>query len=369
MKRELEKKLRQQKQWNSRANRRASRRNGSVSVLMACSMTFILGCAALAVDYGLLVADANRLQRACDAGALAGAMKLKQTGIDITDEYNAKIEAQTVALQNGVAVNFNDITITNNGTRIRVPGATTRAFFFGRAIGVNSKGITRAATAGVTAGDELSTAPGNVRVAPIGITWETYLAYKDDRLLSHDIELVRQNKQIFTLNDMVLFDLREQNSKSGAQMQDQLTGARIETSAIGDYETTLNAAQSSEKKKLEDGLQILFDRSEAAPWNDSDDAGTKYNDILSGASPRNNPRVVYLIVTPSTTNPSNGTFNTQVQGFAPVYIESYYQTNSLGEQVLRMRVRFLPPGTASDGQVTPNPNGSLAGVRVIGLTD
>ena len=35
-------------------------------------------------------------------------------------------------------------------------------------------------------------------------------------------------------------------------------------------------------------------------------------------------RVVYLIITPSTSNPSNGTYNTQVQGFVPVYIEDYY---------------------------------------------
>ena len=345
-----------------------NQRAGSISVVMASSMIFLLGCAALSVDYGLLVADANRLQRACDAGALAGATKLKATGIDVTDEYNAKLEAQTVAWRNGVSVNFDEITVTN-GTSIRVPAATTRSFFFGRAVGATSQGITRAATAGVAAGDNLSTGPGNIRVAPIGITWETYMAYKDDRILPHDITLVRQNKEIFGLNDMVLFDLRsEQNAKSGDKMRDQLNGSMAQTSAIGDYETTLNAASGSEQRKLHDGLDTLFERSEAAPWNDSGDTGTKYSDILSGASPRNNPRVVYLIVTPSTSNPNNGTYDTQVQGFAPVYIESYGEVNILGETVTRMRIRFLPPGTASDGQATPNPGASLSGVRVIGLT-
>ena len=112
-----------------RTIRRANRRKGSVSVIMALSITFILGCAALAVDYGVLVADANRLQRACDAGALAGAMKLKATGVAVTDDYNAKVDAQRVAFQNGVTVNFNDITVTN-GTTIRVPASTTRTPLF-----------------------------------------------------------------------------------------------------------------------------------------------------------------------------------------------------------------------------------------------
>lgn len=359
-----------------RQMRRANRRKGSVTVMMALSIVMLLGCSALAVDYGLLVADANRLQRACDAGALAGAAKLKATGVDSTDEYNAKLDAQRVAFQNGVSVNFNDITVTN-GVQIRVPASTTRSFFFARAIGKNSGVINRSATAGVGAGDNLSTGPGRIRVAPIGISWETYNAYNADRANAHDIELVRQNKQTFGLDDMVLFDLRDNNAKSGAHMQDQLTGAATEYSSIGDYETTLNASQASEKKKLEDGLQALFGRSAGAPWNDSSSTGTQYNNILSGASPRDNPRVVYLIVTPSTSNVSNGTFDTQVQGYAPVYIEGFYYedvisggngNNSVTERVLRMRLRFLPAGIASDGQVKRKPGATVSGIRTISLT-
>ena len=361
--------------------RHATYRKGSVSVIMALSITFIMGCGALAVDYGVLVADANRLQRACDAGALAGAMKLKTTGVDVTDEYNAKVDAQRVAFQNGVTVNFNDITVTN-GTTIRMLASTSRTLFFARALGQRTGAITRSSTAGVAAGDNLSTGPGRIRVAPIGISWESYNAYNADRVNPHDIELVRQNKQTFGLDDAVLFDLRNNNAKSGAKMQDQLTGAAVEYSSIGDYETTLNAAQSSEKKKLEDGLQILFDRSAAAPWNDSDDVGNKYSQILNGTSPMDNPRIVYLIVTPSTTNPSNGTYNTQVQGFVPVYIEDYYYTTvgtvgkgngkksgGSSEDVLRMTLRFLPPSSASDGQVKIKPGASLSGIRVVSLTN
>jgi Flp pilus assembly protein TadG len=359
----------------SRANRsRRAPRRGSVMVMMALSVVALLGATALAVDYGLLVTDANRLQRACDAAALAGAQQLK-TSNDVTDEYNAKLTAQQVASQNGVSVNWAQIEVTNNYTRIQVTANTTRSFFFAPVLGQRSGVVRRRATAGVSAGDNLSTGPERIRVAPIGITWETYNAYNTDRDDSHDIELVRQNKQTFGLDDMVLFDLRNTNAKSGAHMQDQLTGDEVEYSSLGDYETTLNAAQASEKKKLKDGLDTLFERSEAAPWNDagSGSSGTKYSQILAGTSPRDNPRVVYLIVTPSTSNPKNGTFDTQVQGFAPVYIESYYDatvgSGKNAETVTRMRIRFLPPASAGDGGVTVNPGGTLSGVRVISLLD
>jgi hypothetical protein len=131
-------------------------------------------------------------------------------------------------------------------------------------------------------------------------------------------------------------------------------------------ETTLNAENSSTSNKLLNGLQTLFDRSAAAPWNDSTTTGARYNDILSGASPRSNPRVVNLIITPKTTNPSNGTYDTQVKGFVPVYLESYYDR---GANETFIRIRFLPPTEVSDGSVTPNPDttGPITGVRVTSL--
>ncbi len=353
----------------SRRERRRSRRRGSVLLLTAGATIFIMACAALAVDYGLLVADANRMQRACDAAALAGATKLKVTGDDNYDTYQAKSEAILVAAQNGATVNWNDITLLSNNTQIRVPAATTRTFFFARAIGRTSGSLTRRATASVAPGGTMSTGPSRNRVAPIGITWETYNAYSADRANSHDLELIRQNKQTFGLDDMVLFDLRNTSAKSGPHMQDQLTGAENESTAIGDYETTLNAAQPSERKKLTDGLDELFGESEGPPWNDNSNTGTEYNDILNGTSPRDNPRVVYIIVTPSTTEASNGTYDTQIQAYVPVYIESYYETTSSGEQVVKMRVRFLPPGTAGDEGIRPDPNASWAGIRVISLID
>ncbi len=150
---------------------RQNRRRGSVTMIMAGGSIFMLGCAALAVDYGLLVADANRLQRACDAGALAGAAKLKVTGNDEYDKYQARQEAQRVAQLNGAPVQWNDISFSNNDTRIHVPAATVRSFFFARAIGKTDGAITRTAKASVAGGSNLLTGGGRLRVAPIGISW------------------------------------------------------------------------------------------------------------------------------------------------------------------------------------------------------
>src|SRR5437868_15312109 len=98
--------------------RRSRRRGGSVIVLVTLSTVFLLGCTALAVDYGLLVVDANRLQRACDAAALAGASQLKMTN-DTTDTYNAKVVAVNTAAQNGVVIDHNRITFLENNTQIK----------------------------------------------------------------------------------------------------------------------------------------------------------------------------------------------------------------------------------------------------------
>lgn len=352
--------------------RHSGRRSGSVIILTAGGLLLFAGCAAIAVDYGLLVADANRLQRGCDAGALAGAQLLKITGDDNYDTYQARTVAVQVAAQNGVTVNSGNITFLNSNTQIRVPSTTTRAFFFARVLGQTSGDVTRSATAGVAPGDDLTTAPGAPRVAPIGISWETYNAYKDDRVSYHEIELIRQNKTTFDIDDLVLFDLRTDiNSKSGAHLQNQLAGLEIREASLGDFDNTLNADQPAARNHFTRGLDDLFDQSQNAPWNDNDHThdGIRYNEILNGTSPRDNPRVGYLIITPGTFSPTNGTFNTQVQGFAPVYFESYDQRTNAGEQRLYLRVRFLPPGTAGDSGVTINPGGTLSGIRVVSLVD
>ena len=53
-----------------------STRNGTVVVLIAVMLVVLLGCVALAVDVGYLYVARAELQRAADAGALAGVQGL-----------------------------------------------------------------------------------------------------------------------------------------------------------------------------------------------------------------------------------------------------------------------------------------------------
>jgi Flp pilus assembly protein TadG len=61
-----------------------------------------------------MVADKNRLQRGCDAAALAGVSKLKVTGDDNYDTATARNLAVAVAAQNNVAIPPSSITFVDN---------------------------------------------------------------------------------------------------------------------------------------------------------------------------------------------------------------------------------------------------------------
>ncbi len=321
---------------------RAARRRGSVITMTAFLMVVMLSCAALVVDYATLSVDANRLQRGCDAAALAAVSQLKKT-TDNTDKSNATAMAINVAALNKVTITNNgtDVTFASDATWVRVTATTNRSFLFAPIMGVRSGNVRRSSRADISVTTTLTTASnGGPRVAPIGISIETYEAYKNDRTNYHDIKLIRQNKQLFGLDDLVLFDLRNNNAKSPAKMKDQLTGDETQVSSIGDLETTLNASNNATSKKFGDGLSDLMNESRSAPWYDADGAGIRYNDIVSGVGLRSNPRVINLIVTPGTITTNNGTYNTQVQGYAPVYVENY---SDQGSDSTYMRVRFLPP--------------------------
>jgi len=57
-------------------------RRGATLVLVALSMTVVLGFAAFAADLSQMAAYRSELQRAADAGAHAGAIQLTKTNYD-----------------------------------------------------------------------------------------------------------------------------------------------------------------------------------------------------------------------------------------------------------------------------------------------
>ncbi len=79
---------------------------GSALVLVVLTMLVVLLMGALAVDHGILVLEANRVQRACDAAALAAAIHLSglQQAPTSQDLAAARAQAISTAGANKVAI-------------------------------------------------------------------------------------------------------------------------------------------------------------------------------------------------------------------------------------------------------------------------
>lgn len=358
-----------------------ARRRGSIAVFVALALVVLLVCGGFAVNYGLLAADANRVQRACDAAAMAGVYDLgttlKYTSATsvYTDEARARAVAKDVAAKNGLTLNDSDIVFDTSGTRIAVQGTSTRQFFFNKFMGRDSSTVTRRASAGLAPVGSMSSMGGGRTgsVAPVGITWETYNAYQNAMDPSGnrptvELTLIRQNKDVFKrdpnaidADPFVLFDLRDSNAKSGAHMQDQLTGDEVEEAKLGDLETTLDAALNSEGPKLQDAVNTLITKAKSAPWNDNANLAAQNAQAATGNIGRDNPRVINLIVTPATSDSKNGTFNTEIQGFAPVYIQGIEEETVSGVTVLRLQVTFLPPSVISGDVIVPGTGSQWSG--------
>jgi len=319
---------------------KSRRRRGTVMVMTAIALVFICGCTALAVDYGLLVNDKNKWQRGVDAASLAGAQELKKTGDETANTASARRVAIAVAAQNGVAVTAPEVTFLDDNTKIRVESANTRGLYFARVIGFQKGTVNAFAIAGITPAAYAAPKP-----VPISITYQTVLTRRTGYLSpvsavdSSPVVLTtpRVQDSPYGLNEFLVFDLRS-GGKSPTQMANQLI-AGYENIAVGDSITSLNSSDDVIEKNFTPAIADRFKRSASAPWNDTwtgnvlTSAGIRYNEILAGTSPANNPRIISLIVN-APVGASNGTTNHLVLAFVPVYVESW-QNNE-------MTIRFLP---------------------------
>jgi hypothetical protein len=119
--------------------------SGAVAVLVAMLLVVFMGCAAIAVDLGREQVVAAQLQKAADAGALAGAVYLPG------DLPTAQSVAKSVALQNVRVGLAGPVTVTSvvgaRPTQLVVTVSGPMTFVFGQAIGISGTTVTRAATA------------------------------------------------------------------------------------------------------------------------------------------------------------------------------------------------------------------------------
>jgi Flp pilus assembly protein TadG len=155
--------------------RRRMRARGAVAVMVAASMTALMGFAAVGVDAGYLVLAQRRLQAATDAAALAGAMDLWTQTWDVAkgDALAYAAATQLSSTNNGVpgSVTITGTTVTGlqlstatealpyqkavstyNG--IQVTQTASVPLYFASAIGIGPQTISATSKAGAGGGTQ-----------------------------------------------------------------------------------------------------------------------------------------------------------------------------------------------------------------------
>ena len=129
--------------------------DGAVLLLVAVSLTVLLGMAALVTDLGQFRAHRRQLQTAADAGALAGALQLPP----FSDGSNSCARANTIERQNTNLTDGKNMVVNGNlstsyceiiGNSVRVkPVESSVPYIFGRVLGFGSTTIDARARARV----------------------------------------------------------------------------------------------------------------------------------------------------------------------------------------------------------------------------
>lgn len=118
--------------------------SGQVVILLALSLTVLLGFVGLATDVGVLIHDKRNLQIAADAAAIAGAKQ-----IQINNSGNVVAAGKSASAANGFTDGQNGVTVAVNAPPVNGPNAGHAGFveaivqysqptFFMRALGINS---------------------------------------------------------------------------------------------------------------------------------------------------------------------------------------------------------------------------------------
>ena len=131
---------------------------GAAIVIVALSMTVMIGFAALIVDVGNLYLNKTRLVNMADAAALAGAQDLPDYPMLAVNSANS------YATQNGMNGDVVDVTLSENDTVITVKATRTVPFFFAQIFEMTSANVGARAGAAIRPITEIS------GVVPFGVT-------------------------------------------------------------------------------------------------------------------------------------------------------------------------------------------------------
>ncbi len=341
--------------------RRRERRRGSILLIVVLSLPMMFGFCALAVDYGILNADTNRLQRGCDAAALAGASKLKQTN-DQADVASATTEAIQVAARNGVTLASSDITFPNasssrsDWSRISVQGRFTRPLLFARFWQMNNSLLNRHATAEVT---PVTGIPNSF--VPLVITTTDYNSHLTGNNLP--VSLIRmQSKTDFATGTVIGISTNTSNNgKSPSQWQDDVQNGTTFTVNINDNDVAINAALQNQSGNVDAALATRVSDAKTAGWNPGVNPTTQDESADYPNYPGSAARRIFTIGVADPTAASTGNQNIVLLKFVRVYLVS----SGNGQ----MTFRLMPTATTnSEGGFTTGGNVST-GLSIVRLID
>jgi len=358
----------------AQAPQKSARRSGSIAIVTAAAVVALLGCCAMAADYGISGITKNKLQRVTESAALAGATELKKTTVDSQDFANARYQAKLSAFYNKVTLADSDITFTGTN-RIRVGVEQQQRFLFGSAIGIPTGRVSAAAMAGR---DYVSAITGAL---PLGITAATYHNFKPTPINTSpgtiDLRLARNTQEKFgplnsdtllgnTSFDVVALDLRYSNSgNSGALFQDDLTNGTNSQTVISQQVDPLGSSINSQGNKLQIAIQDRITRAAGAPWYDTGRNYTYPN------YPANDPRVVFILVGADGYPAENSNPKLNLAYFVPAYIDGPVMSSNGSNSQTYLPLRLLPSvGLSSMATgVSVSPTGSDTGLTVVRLLE
>ncbi len=281
--------------------------DGQILPVFSLGMVVFLALIAMGTDVSVMYANWAKMQKAVDAGALAGANYLPYDPATAT--ATAIAYAQTNGLSAGEitapAISPDDLEITLGATR-SVP------YFFARVVGLVSQSIRVSATAAVPysvscvgcaysqSGNGFTPSygsnTGDYPLIPIGLDSSTPYAYNESLTLHY--------QQVGGPDNWGTVEL---GAPGGAVTRQNIAVGYTGPVQVGDY---INTEPGKKVGPVDQGFQ---DRLDAAAVSDPCGSFSSHT--------YNDPRVVYVPMVDWSTS-GNGRNAVQVQGFAALWVDS-----------------------------------------------
>jgi Flp pilus assembly protein TadG len=335
---------------------------GQIAVIMTLVIATLLGAMALGVDVGVFYYQWGLLQKAADAGVLAGSGYL--TGDPLTTSTTAVNNAVTTfAENNGVAASEivpGSIIISNQSRDVQVTLRRTVPYFFARLLGLTTGVVSVTAKAGIN--NTLS--PMNV--APLGL----HCSASDARVANCN------GKYTPYLPGAASITLLEKQSSSGTQaVPGNWNGLEIDPNQPGaanfrdaivhgaDTPVSVGDVRLTETGNLNAQFKTAMDTrmsNAGQSWNSTPPPTLSPGDaqiILVPMVDLNNP-------VPGTIDPKNqGKFDVTINGFAEMYVIKNAD-NSLSAYFLKSLpnaglASINPCEILGSNEPTQNPDGSV----------